>query len=277
MLNKLNVQEKLKQFYIEDNHYGDLATSIFDVQQCGTLTIVSKAEGIFCGTIIINESFKLIEPSIHIDLLMEDGDTIQQGQTLAIVQGHVQTLLTMERITLNLIQRMSGIATMTNEIVSKVRHTGVQIVDTRKTTPGLGMFEKYAVQVGGGYNHRRTLNDGIMLKDNHIAYSESLSQAVLKAKTMMGPMDKIEVEIETLEALDEAIQVGVDIIMFDNRSPSWIQQYITRVPSNIKTEASGNININNVIDYANTGVNYISIGAIFYTQRALDISAKVVM
>ncbi|MDH9160563.1 MULTISPECIES: carboxylating nicotinate-nucleotide diphosphorylase [Staphylococcus] len=277
MLNKLNVQEKLKQFYIEDNHYGDLATSIFDVQQCGTLTIVSKAEGIFCGTIIINESFKLIEPSIHIDLLVEDGDTIQQGQTLAIVQGHVQTLLTMERITLNLIQRMSGIATMTNEIVSKVRHTGVQIVDTRKTTPGLGMFEKYAVQVGGGYNHRRTLNDGIMLKDNHIAYSESLSQAVLKAKTMMGPMDKIEVEIETLEALDEAIQVGVDIIMFDNRSPSWIQQYITRVPSNIKTEASGNININNVIDYANTGVNYISIGAIFYTQRALDISAKVVM
>ena len=277
MLNKLNVQEKLKQFYIEDNHYGDLATSIFDVQQCGTLTIVSKAEGIFCGTIIINESFKLIEPSIHIDLLVEDGDTIQQGQTLAIVQGHVQTLLTMERITLNLIQRMSGIATMTNEIVSKVRHTGVQIVDTRKTTPGLGMFEKYAVQVGGGYNHRRTLNDGIMLKDNHIAYSESLSQAVLKAKTMMGPMDRIEVEIETLEALDEAIQVGVDIIMFDNRSPSWIQQYITRVPSNIKTEASGNININNVIDYANTGVNYISIGAIFYTQRALDISAKVVM
>lgn len=277
MLNKLNVQEKLKQFYIEDNHYGDLATSIFDVQQCGTLTIVSKAEGIFCGAIIINESFKLIEPSIHIDLLVEDGDTIQQGQTLAIVQGHVQTLLTMERITLNLIQRMSGIATMTNEIVSKVRHTDVQIVDTRKTTPGLGMFEKYAVQVGGGYNHRRTLNDGIMLKDNHIAYSESLSQAVLKAKTMMGPMDKIEVEIETLEALDEAIQVGVDIIMFDNRSPSWIQQYITRVPSNIKTEASGNININNVIDYANTGVNYISIGAIFYTQRALDISAKVVM
>ncbi|PTI43764.1 carboxylating nicotinate-nucleotide diphosphorylase [Staphylococcus succinus] len=277
MLNKLNVQEKLKQFYIEDNHYGDLATSIFDAQQCGTLTIVSKAEGIFCGAIIINESFKLIEPGVHTDLLVKDGDTIQQGQTLAIVRGHVQTLLTMERITLNLIQRMSGIATMTNEIVSKVRHTGVQIVDTRKTTPGLGMFEKYAVQVGGGYNHRRTLNDGIMLKDNHIAYSESLSQAVVKAKTMMGPMDKIEVEIETLEALDEAIQVGVDIIMFDNRSPSWIQQYITRVPSNIKTEASGNININNVIDYANTGVNYISIGAIFYTQRALDISAKVVM
>lgn len=277
MLNKLNVQEKLKQFYIEDNHYGDLATGIFDAQQGGTLTIVSKAEGIFCGTIIINESFKLIEPGIHIDLLVKDGDTIQQGQTLAIVRGHVQTLLTMERITLNLIQRMSGIATMTNEIVSKVRHTGVQIVDTRKTTPGLGMFEKYAVQVGGGYNHRRTLNDGIMLKDNHIAYSESLTQAVVKAKTMMGPMDKIEVEIETLEALDEAIQAGVDIIMFDNRSPSWIQQYMTRVPSYIKTEASGNINVNNVIDYANTGVDYISIGAIFYAQRALDISAKVVM
>lgn len=277
MLNRLNVQEKLKQFYIEDNHYGDLSTSIFDVQQCGTLTIVSKAEGIFCGAIIINESFKLIEPGIHIDLLVEDGDTIQQGQPLAIVRGYVQTLLTMERITLNLIQRMSGITTMTNEIVSKVRHTGVQIIDTRKTTPGLGMFEKYAVQVGGGYNHRRTLNDGIMLKDNHIAYSESLPQAVIKAKTMMGPMDKIEVEIDTLEKLDEAIQAGVDIIMFDNKSPSWIQQHITRVPSNIKTEASGNININNVIDYANTGVNYISIGSIFYSQRALDISAKVVM
>ena len=194
-----------------------------------------------------------------------------------MVKGSVTTLLTMERITLNLIQRMSGIATSTHQIVQKVQHTNVKIVDTRKTTPGLGMFEKHAVHVGGGYNHRRTLNDGLMLKDNHISFSKSIDDLVSKAKRHIGPMDKIEIEIEDEQTLTEAIQADVNIMMFDNCTPEWIKEHIVKVPSHIQTEASGNININNVVQYAETGVDYISIGSLFYDQHALDISAKVVI
>ncbi|MEB7779980.1 carboxylating nicotinate-nucleotide diphosphorylase [Mammaliicoccus fleurettii] len=277
MLNKLNVQEKLKQFYLEDNHYGDLSSSIFDINQQGTLTLLSKDEGIFCGEIILQESFKIIESDIQTDIAVKDGDSVKKGQVLAVVKGSVTTLLTMERITLNLIQRMSGIATSTHQIVQKVQHTNVKIVDTRKTTPGLGMFEKHAVHVGGGYNHRRTLNDGLMLKDNHISFSKSIDDLVSKAKRHIGPMDKIEIEIEDEQTLTEAIQADVNIMMFDNCTPEWIKEHIVKVPSHIQTEASGNININNVVQYAETGVDYISIGSLFYDQHALDISAKVVI
>ncbi|MCD8836690.1 carboxylating nicotinate-nucleotide diphosphorylase [Mammaliicoccus sciuri] len=277
MLNKLYVQEKLKQFYLEDNHYGDLSSSLFDATQQGTLTILSKSEGIFCGEMIIQESFKLLDDAITTNLFVQEGTFIEKGQKLAVIKGSISTLLTMERITLNLIQRMSGIATATHEIVQKVQHTNVKIVDTRKTTPGLGMFEKHSVFIGGGYNHRRTLNDGLMLKDNHISFSPSIRELVAKAKQHIGPMDKIEIEIEDEQALDEAILSNVDIIMFDNCKPEWIKAHITKVPEHIKTEASGNINIKNVVDYAETGVDYISIGSLFYEQHALDISAKVVI
>ena len=169
MLNILSVQEKIKQFYLEDNHYGDLATSIFDTTQRGTMNLIAKESGIFCGEVILHNSFTLLEPEIAIELYIDDGDQIQHGQHIAKISGKIQTLLTMERIVLNLIQRMSGIATKTHQMVELIQHTSAQLVDTRKTTPGLGMFEKYAVRVGGGVNHRRTLNDGIMLKDNHLS------------------------------------------------------------------------------------------------------------
>lgn len=139
------------------------------------------------------------------------------------------------------------------------------------------MFEKHAVHVGGGYNHRRTLNDGLMLKDNHISFSKSIDDLVSKAKRHIGPMDKIEIEIEDEQTLTEAIQADVNIMMFDNCTPEWIKEHIVKVPSHIQTEASGNININNVVQYAETGVDYISIGSLFYDQHALDISAKVVI
>ena len=147
MLNKLYVQEKLKQFYLEDNHYGDLSSSVFDLNQKGELTLISKAQGVFCGETIIQESFKLIESNVHTNILVKDGEIVEKGQKIAIIKGSITTLLTMERITLNLIQRMSGIATSTHHIVQKVQDTNVKIVDTRKTTPGLGMFEKHAVHV----------------------------------------------------------------------------------------------------------------------------------
>lgn len=277
MLNPLLVREKITQFYIEDNQYGDLATHIFDAQQIGTLTLKSKDTGIFCGETIIKEAFRLLDTNIEFLEIIKDGTSLQPGDTIAEIKGPVYVLLTMERIVLNLIQRMSGIATKTKHVTEKIAHTTTSIVDTRKTTPGLGIFEKYAVTVGGGLNHRRSLNDGLMLKDNHIAFSQSMDEAILNAKKVIGPMDKIEVEIENETMLDTAIKHQVDIIMFDNQTPEWIKEHITLVPKSILTEASGNINENNVVAYAETGVNFISMGSLFYAQNALDISAKVVI
>lgn len=277
MLNPLLVREKITQFYIEDNQYGDLATHIFDQTQIGTLTLKSKDTGIFCGEAIVNESFKLLDSTVEISLKVKDGDSIHPEDIIAHIKGPVYVLLTMERIVLNLIQRMSGIATKTRRIADKIAHTSTRLVDTRKTTPGLGIFEKFAVTVGGGFNHRRSLNDGLMLKDNHIAFSQSMETAIKNAKKVVGPMDKIEVEIENEDMLQTAISNNVDIIMFDNQKPEWIAEHIGLVPDAIQTEASGNINESNIVEYAETGVDYISMGSLFYAQNALDISAKVVI
>lgn len=277
MLNPLLVREKITQYYIEDNQYGDLATHIFDQTQQGTMYLKSKDNGIFCGETIIKEGFKLLKSHIDIDQKIKDDETVKPGDIIAEITGPVYVLLTMERIVLNLIQRMSGIATQTHRIAEKIAHTSTRIVDTRKTTPGLGIFEKFAVTVGGGLNHRRSLNDGLMLKDNHIAFSESMEIAIQNAKKVVGPMDKIEVEIENEEMLNTAINQDVDIIMFDNQTPEWIAEHLKAVPQHIQTEASGNINETNVVAYAETGVDFISMGALFYAQNALDISAKVVI
>ncbi|MFP4921825.1 carboxylating nicotinate-nucleotide diphosphorylase [Staphylococcus coagulans] len=277
MLNRLSVREKINQYYIEDNQQGDLATRIFDRYSEGTLMIKAKEAGIFCGEAIIAEAFALLDPTTEVDQKIKDGASVQTGDVIAEITGTIPTLLTMERIVLNLIQRMSGIATMTQRISQQIAHTDARIVDTRKTTPGLAIFEKYAVTVGGGLNHRRSLNDGLMLKDNHIDFSGSMKEAIEKAKGFLGPMDKLEVEIENETMLKTAIAAGVDVIMFDNQQPEWIQQHIHLVPDFIQTEASGNINEKNVVAYAEAGVDYISMGALFYASKALDISAKVVM
>lgn len=277
MLNRLSVREKINQYYIEDNQQGDLATRIFDRYSEGTLMIKAKEAGIFCGEVIIAEAFALLDPTTEVDQKIKDGASVQVGEIIAEITGSIPTLLTMERIVLNLIQRMSGIATMTQRISQQIAHTDARIVDTRKTTPGLAIFEKYAVTVGGGLNHRRSLNDGLMLKDNHIDFSDSMKEAIEKAKGFLGPMDKLEVEIENETMLKTAIAAGVDVIMFDNQQPEWIQQHIHLVPDFIQTEASGNINEENIVAYAEAGVDFISMGALFYASKALDISAKVVM
>ncbi|MBA8760564.1 carboxylating nicotinate-nucleotide diphosphorylase [Staphylococcus schleiferi subsp. coagulans] len=276
-MNRLSVREKINQYYIEDNQQGDLATRIFDRYSEGTLMIKSKEAGIFCGEVIIAEAFALLDPTTEVDQKIKDGASVQTGDIIAEITGTIPTLLTMERIVLNLIQRMSGIATMTQRISQQIAHTDARIVDTRKTTPGLAIFEKYAVTVGGGLNHRRSLNDGLMLKDNHIDFSSSMEEAIEKAKGFLGPMDKLEVEIENETMLKTAIAAGVDVIMFDNQQPEWIHQHIHLVPDFIQTEASGNINEENVVAYAEAGVDFISMGALFYASKALDISAKVVM
>ncbi|HIW13758.1 MAG TPA: carboxylating nicotinate-nucleotide diphosphorylase [Candidatus Salinicoccus stercoripullorum] len=276
MLNVLKIREKLRNFYIEDNHYGDLASGIFDNDAGGTATLFAKSDGIFCGGLIIEEGFNLVDQKISVELLFDDGTEIRKGDEIARIHGNVRSILTSERFVLNMVQRMSGIATMTKKLNDIIADTDATVTDTRKTTPGLGEFEKYAVTTGGGKNHRRTLNDGIMLKDNHISFMGSMTRAVERARAIQGPMDKIEVEIEDDLMLEEAIRNKVDIIMFDNCSPEWIKAHIGKVPEAIRTEASGGITEDTLRAYAESGVDYISVGALFHQQQALDFSLKVV-
>ncbi|KHD84562.1 carboxylating nicotinate-nucleotide diphosphorylase [Heyndrickxia ginsengihumi] len=275
-MNNIKLHSMLKQFLIEDIGDGDINSEfIFPPEQQGVLTFIAKADGIFCGKSIIEEGFHLMNENINVRVFLNDGEPIYKGDTLAEIQGPIANLLATERVVLNLIQRMSGIATITNEAVLQTEGTAAKICDTRKTTPGLRMLEKYAVKCGGGFNHRRGLYDAVMLKDNHIAFAGSIENAIRTVKEHIGHTVKIEVEIETKEQLLEAIDANVDIIMFDNRTPEEIKAWISLVPSHIATEASGGITLNNINDYAQTGVDWISLGFLTHSVKALDISAIV--
>lgn len=205
----------------------------------------------------------------------QDSDHINEGDIIASVSGPIKHLLTGERLTLNLIQQMSGIATATHKAVNILQSDHTRICDTRKTTPGLRMFEKYAITCGGGFNHRIGLYDGVMIKDNHIAFAGSITNAVKIVQEKLGHMVKVEVETETEEQVLEAIEAGAHIIMFDNRSPDEVKQLQTLVPSHITTEASGNITLETLSDYRNTGVDYISLGSLTHSVKSLDISLTI--
>lgn len=275
-MNKIKLQEILKQFFNEDIGDGDLSSeTIFSRIDQGSFTFYAKEDGIFCGATIIETGFKLLDPLLNITLLKEDGDELHKGDQIAIIEGSLQSLLSGERVILNLIQRMSGIATNARKAVELTKGTNAKICDTRKTMPGLRMLDKYAVRTGGAYNHRSGLYDCIMLKDNHIAFAGSISKAVQLAKSKIGHTVKIEVEIETKEQLLEAIEAGADIIMFDNRTPEEIKQWLPFVPEHITTEASGGITLDNLRKYAESGVEWISLGSLTHSVNALDISALV--
>ncbi|WP_096551463.1 carboxylating nicotinate-nucleotide diphosphorylase [Ureibacillus thermosphaericus] len=275
-MNKIKLQEMLKQFFNEDIGDGDLSSeTIFSRIAQGSFTFYAKEDGIFCGATIIETGFKLLDPFLNITLLKEDGDELHKGDQIAIIEGSLQSLLSGERVILNLIQRMSGIATNARKAVELTKGTNAKICDTRKTMPGLRMLDKYAVRTGGAYNHRSGLYDCIMLKDNHIAFAGSISKAVQLAKSKIGHTVKIEVEIETKEQLLEAIEAGADIIMFDNRTPEEIKQWLPFVPEHITTEASGGITLDNLRKYAESGVEWISLGSLTHSVNALDISALV--
>lgn len=274
-MNRILMQERLKQFFIEDMGNRDVsATSIFPADVRGTVAFIAKEEGIFCGGPVIQEGFQLLDGTSDIQLLKKEGEVVTKGETLAMIEAPIHVLLSGERVILNLVQRMSGIATLTHRYVQEIQGTHASIADTRKTAPGLRMFDKYAVRQGGGKNHRIGLFDAVMLKDNHIAFCGSITKAVEKARQAVGHTTPIEVEIETKEAMDEAVRAGADIIMFDNRTPEEITAWIRDVPSSITTEASGMIQLSNVASYAQTGVDYISIGALTHSVRAFDISAQ---
>ncbi|WP_075982433.1 carboxylating nicotinate-nucleotide diphosphorylase [Bacillus massilinigeriensis] len=275
-MNRLKLRLLLEQFFLEDIGERDVTSElIFGEEEKGEIVFLAKENGIFCGQAVIETGFSLLDEKVEINLLVKDGERIEKGQRLATVRGRVAELLKGERVVLNLVQRMSGIATKTREAVNILGTTQTKIVDTRKTTPGLRMLEKYAVRCGGGLNHRFGLYDAVMIKDNHISFSGSISKAVEKVRKNLGHMVKIEVETETKEEMLEAINAGVDVIMFDNRKPEEIKEWIPYVPKGIITEASGGITLNNLGSYKDCGVDVISLGFLTHTVKALDISVKV--
>ncbi|HET6872692.1 MAG TPA: carboxylating nicotinate-nucleotide diphosphorylase [Sporolactobacillaceae bacterium] len=275
-MNTLKLRSLIEQFFIEDIGEQDITTDlIFSDGTEGEIVFLSKETGIFCGEEVIKTAFHLLNPQINIQLFVNDGDSIEAGQRLAIASGEISALLKGERVVLNLIQRMSGIATLTRKAVETLNSSYTRICDTRKTTPGLRMLEKYAVRCGGGYNHRYGLYDGVMIKDNHISFAGSIKRAVDLVHEKLGHMVKIEVETETKEQVIEAVEAGADVIMFDNRTPDEIKEFIKLVPDHIITEASGGINLTTLASYRDCGVHYISLGLLTHSYKALDISVKV--
>ncbi|QQP11887.1 carboxylating nicotinate-nucleotide diphosphorylase [Lysinibacillus agricola] len=275
-MNIIKLEEMLKQFFNEDIGDGDLSSEfIFSAEQQGSFSFYAKESGIFCGALIIEHGFLLLDRSMEIILCKKDGDEVNTGDVLAVIQGPLQKLLIGERVILNVIQRMSAIATAANLAVHETAGTNAKICDTRKTMPGMRMLDKYAVRIGGAYNHRNGLYDAIMLKDNHIAFAGSITKAVQAAREKIGHTIKIEVEIETKAQLVEAITAGADIIMFDNRSPEEIREWLPAVPPHIATEASGGITLQNLNTYAKTGIQWISLEALTHSVKAFDISALV--
>ncbi|MEI2664558.1 carboxylating nicotinate-nucleotide diphosphorylase [Rossellomorea sp. LJF3] len=275
-MNKMKLKSMLETFYLEDLGDGDVSSEIlFSKSDEGSFSLFMKEQGVFCGRDVIEIGFSLMDPKVDVQVFAADGDWVEAGQSIAEIRGPMGALLQGERVVLNLIQRMSGIATATYLAVEQVKGTGVRLCDTRKTTPGLRMLEKYAVRTGGGFNHRNGLYDAVMLKDNHISFAGSITEAVKQVKRQIGHMVKVEVEIETKEQLLEAIDAGADVIMFDNCLPSTIKEWIHLVPPHIVTEASGGITRESLQAYAGSGVHYISLGYLTHSVKSLDISARV--
>lgn len=272
-MNKLLARDMIAEFLKEDVGTGDLSTNlIFNGDIRGKGYFLAKDNGVMCGTDIIDLTYSYFSDDYNIELIKKDGDLVNKGDVIAKVEGKVSTLLTAERIVLNLMQLMSGISTMGNKLVTALDDSSIKIVDTRKTYPGLRMFEKYAVRCGGCYNHRYALYDGVMLKDNHIAFAGGITRAVNKVKSQLGHMVKVEVETETREQVIEAVKAGADVIMFDNRTPDEIKELQKLVPSNIITEASGGITLDTIGSFKGCGVNVISVGSLTNGVKPLDIS-----
>ncbi|ASS98713.1 nicotinate-nucleotide diphosphorylase (carboxylating) [Geobacillus thermocatenulatus] len=272
-MNRLKLEQLLRQFFLEDIGDGDVTSeTIFSAHERASGMFMAKADGVVAGVGIIAAGYQLLDPRIEVTIMKQDGERVQAGETIAVASGPVGPLLSGERVILNLLQRLSGIATVTRKAVDLLGHSSTRICDTRKTTPGLRMLEKYAVTCGGGYNHRFGLYDGVMIKDNHIAFCGSIARAVKTVRERLGHMVKIEVETETEDEVLEAVEAGADVIMFDNRTPDEVRAFVRLVPKPIITEASGGITLANVAAYGATGVDYISLGCLTHSAPALDIS-----
>ncbi len=267
------IKKQIKSFLNEDIGGGDITSSaLFQEEKIGTAAMISREPLVTAGfSTIAQEVFKILNSEITCTDILEDGQKVQTGTRLLSLSGSVYHILLGERVALNLVQRLCGIASLTNQFVERVKSLPVKIVDTRKTTPGLRIFEKYAVRCGGGHNHRFNLNDGIMIKDNHIVASGSITKAVESVRNTAPHTLKIEVETDTLLQVDECLACGVDIIMLDNMSPDLMKKAVKLIDGRAITEASGGVTLENVREIAETGVDIISIGALTHSAPACDI------
>lgn len=264
---------------IGDGDHTTLAT--IPVEATGEAKLLVKQAGLIAGVEIASEIFKCFEPNAMVEVLLADGSSVQPGDVAFYVKARVHTLLGAERLVLNIMQRMSGIATHTSQLVKKISHTKARLLDTRKTTPLFRYFEKEAVRIGGGYNHRMGLYDMIMIKDNHVDFAGGIPQAIQRVQQYLSKTErdlKIEVEVRNMDELDQVLQCGgVHRIMLDNFSPGALQRAVSKIAGRYETEASGGIDEHNIVQYAETGVDFISVGALTHQVQSLDLSLKAVM
>lgn len=277
MLNQFYVDNLIKSALKEDINYIDITTdNLIPQEQEGEAKFLAKAEGVLCGIDVALRVFTLIQPDFQYEVFIKDGEYVKKGDIIATVKGKTRTILKGERTALNLLQHMSGIATMTNKIVKIVEGTNASIADTRKTLPGLRPIQKYAVTVGGGKNHRYNLSDAAMLKDNHVDAGGGITGAVKKLRSKLGHMAKVELEVRNLDELREALSVDVDVIMLDNMDNETMKKAVEITNGKALLEASGGITEETIRGVAETGVDIISIGALTHSVKAFDISLKIV-
>ena len=272
---KLNADRLIMQALEEDITSEDITTNaVMREKQMGEVQLLCKQDGVLAGLWVFERVFQLLDPETEAQFYVKDGDKVKAGQLAGVVRGDIRVLLSGERTALNFLQRMSGIATYTHQIAELLKGSRTRLLDTRKTTPNMRIFEKYAVKTGGGYNHRYNLSDGILLKDNHIAAAGSVKKAVEMAREYAPFVRKIEVETENLDMVREALEAGADIIMLDNMTPEMMKEAVDLIQGRAQTECSGNVTRENIDKVLSLGVDYISCGALTHSAPILDLSLK---
>ena len=270
---KLNVDPWILSALKEDITSEDVSTnSVMPHPQAGEVDLICKEDGIICGLQVFERVFTLLDEKTTVEFLVQDGAEVHKGQLMAKVHGDIRTLLCGERTALNYLQRMSGIATYTHSVAELLKGTGIKLLDTRKTTPNNRIFEKYAVRIGGGNNHRYNLSDGVLLKDNHIGATGGVKEAIAAAKKYAPFVRKIEVEVENLDMVKEAVEAGADIIMLDNMDTDALKEAIAYIDGRAEIEVSGNVTKENIARLTGLGVDYVSSGALTHSAPILDLS-----
>ena len=272
---KMQADQLIRMALQEDITSEDVSTNaVMPTATKGTVDLIAKEDGVVAGLDIYARAFTILDEKTEIDFHCKDGDEVKKGDLMATVTGDIRVLLSGERVALNYLQRMSGIATYTRQVAKLLEGSNVTLLDTRKTTPNCRVFEKYAVRVGGGCNHRYNLSDGVLLKDNHIGAAGSVTKAVQMAKAYAPFVRKIEIEVETLDQVKEAVEAGADIIMLDNMTPEVMKQAVELIDGRAQTECSGNITKENIQKIREIGVDFVSSGALTHSAPILDISMK---
>ncbi len=272
---KMQADQLIRMALQEDITSEDVSTNaVMPTEVKGTVDLIAKEDGIIAGLDVYARVFQMLDEKTEIDFKCKDGDEVKKGELMAKLTGDILVLLSGERVALNYLQRMSGIATYTRQVAKLLEGSKVTLLDTRKTTPNCRVFEKYAVRVGGGCNHRYNLSDGVLLKDNHIGAAGSITKAITMAKEYAPFVRKIEIEVETLEQVKEAVEAGADIIMLDNMTPEVMKQAVELIDGRAQTECSGNITKENIARIREIGVDFVSSGALTHSAPILDISMK---